>query len=258
MSEDVTTAPAQPRSTGSAAAGAAPAVELASVRRARRRTRLVVLLCVVLLALLAASAGWVALETSTLGVRTVEVTGVQRLSAEEVRDAAAIPAGTPLARLDSGAVADRVARLAPVRRVEVNRDWPRTVRITVVERTPAAVQARGSAWVLVDRGGVAFDTVQKRPRGLPRISAPVDEGPPALRATLDVLEALPVAVREQVREVRAAGPDRVTLQLTRHRTVEWGSTERSARKAAVLAVLLSRKAKVYDVTAPDSPTPRRH
>ena len=72
-----------------------------------------------------------------------------------------------------------------------------------------------------------------------------------------MLEALTPAVRDQVREVRAAGLEQVTLQLRRGRTVEWGSVERSDRKAAVLAVLLSRKAKVYDVTAPDSPTTRR-
>ena len=80
------------------------------------------------------------------------------------------------------------------------------------------MKARGSGWVLVDRSGVAFDTVDKRPRGLPKISAPVDEGPAALRATLDVLEALTPAVRDQVREVRAAGLEQVTLQLRRGRT----------------------------------------
>ena len=82
----------------------------------------------------------------------------------------------------------------------------------------------------------------------------MSEGSAALRATLDVLDALPVQVRAQVREVRAASLEQVTLRLTRGRTVEWGSAERSERKAAVLAVLLTRKARVYDVSAPDSPT----
>ena len=46
------------------------------------------------------------------------------------------------------------------------------------------------------------------------------------------------------------------MQLTRGRIVVWGSTERGERKAAVLAVLLARKARVYDVSAPDAPTTR--
>jgi cell division protein FtsQ len=225
--------------------------------RVRRRTRLIVLLTVVTLVLLAGATGWLVLVSSALGVRTVDVVGTSRLSSDQVVARADVDPGTPLARLDTDAVAARVADLAPVLRVDVDRDWPRTVRITVVERTPAAVQARGSGWLLVDRSGVAFDMVDRRPRGLPKVSAPVDEGPAALRATLDVLAALPPAVRAQVREVRAAGLEQVTLQLRRGRTVEWGSIERSDRKAAVLAVLLTRKATVYDVTAPDSPTTRR-
>jgi cell division protein FtsQ len=225
--------------------------------RLRRRTRLVLLATGVTLLLLAGGAAWLVLGSSVLGVRTVDVVGESRLTADEVVARAEVPTGTPLARLDTDAIADRVAGLAPVLRVTVDRDWPRTVRITVVERSPAAVQVRGTGWVLVDRSGVVFDTVERRPRGLPKVSAPVDEGPAALRATLDVLDALPPAVRDQVREVRAAGRDEVTLQLRRGRTVEWCSIERSDRKAAVLAVLLTRKAKVYDVTAPDSPTTRR-
>lgn len=253
MREDVATAPVDgpPRVSTSMPAKAAER------GRVRRRTRLTIFATVVVLVLVALGVGWLVLGSGALGARSVEVTGTTRLSTQAVVAAAAVEPGTPLARLDTDAVAERVAGLAPVRRVHVERDWPSTVRIAVVERTPAAVLMRGSAWVLVDRGGVAFDTVQRRPRGLPRVSAPVDEGPPALRATLDVLETLPPEVRDQVREVRAAGLESVTLRLSRGRTVEWGSAERSERKAAVLAVLLTRKAKVYDITAPDSPTTRR-
>ena len=72
-----------------------------------------------------------------------------------------------------------------------------------------------------------------------------------------MLDALPAEVRRQVREVRAAGLESVTLRLSRGRSVMWGSTERGDRKADVLAVLLSRKASVYDVSAPDTPTTRK-
>lgn len=222
--------------------------------RSRRRTRLAVGLCLVVVASLVAGTGWLLLGSSVFGVETVDVTGTQRLGPDQVRDQAAIARGTPLARLDADGIVDRLRELPAVRAVEVTRDWPSTVVIRVTERQPAAVQPRGRDWALVDRTGVVFGTVARRPRGLPRISAPVTEGAPALRATLDVLDALPAPVRDQVREVRAASLERLTLRLTRGRTVEWGSAERLDRKAAVLTVLLSRKARVYDVSAPDSPT----
>jgi cell division protein FtsQ len=222
--------------------------------RSRRRTRLVVGLSLVVAASLVAGTGWMVLGSSVFGVETVDVTGISRLGPDQVRDQAAIERGTPLARLDTEGIVDRVGDLPAVLAVEVTRDWPSTVVIRVTERVPAAAQARGRDWALVDRTGVVFGTVARRPRDLPRVSAPVTEGAPALRATLDVLDALPAPVREQVREVRAASLERVTLRLTRGRTVEWGSAERPERKAAVLTVLLTRKAKVYDVSAPDSPT----
>ncbi len=230
---------------------------LAARGKARRRTRLATTLTVFGLLVLLGVGVWLLLATSVLGVRSVTVTGAERLDPGTVRSTAAVPPGEPLATLDTDAVATRVETLAVVRRAEVRRQWPRTVAIIVHERVPAAAQQRGGGYLLVDRDGVAFDQVARRPRGLPLVSAPVDAGPPALRAALDVLDALdvvPASVRGEVRQVRAAGPDDVRVQLSRGRTVVWGSAERGARKAAVLAVLLTRKASVYDVSAPDAPT----
>ena len=47
------------------------------------------------------------------------------------------------------------------------------------------------------------------------------------------------------------------MQLTHHRTVVWGDTGLGSRKGVVLAVLLTRKAAVYDVSVPDAPTTRQ-
>ena len=231
-------------------------VRTAERARARRRARLRALLVLLALVLALAAGGWLVLWSSALGVSKVSVTGVARLSSAQVSDRADIVRGTPLARLDTSAVADRLSSLPAVESVEVVRSWPRSVQIRVRERTAAAVQPRGPSWVLVDRAGVAFATQARRPKGLPTISAPVDAGPAALRAALDVLEVLPVAVRDQIRQVRAADAEHVTMRLSRGRTVLWGSTERNRRKASVLVVLLSRRASVYDVSAPDIPTTR--
>ncbi len=225
--------------------------------RAARRTRLTVTLSVVAVVVLVCLGGWLLLGTSVLGVQTVTVSGTERLDPATVRAVAAVPAGEPLATLDAGAVAARLEKLPVVRSVEVDRRWPRTVAIVVHERVAAAVQQRGPAFALVDRSGVVFDQVDRRPNGLPLVSAPVDAGPSALRAALDVLDVLPASVAGEVRQVRATGPDDVRLQLSKGRTVVWGSAERGARKAAVLAVLLTRKASVYDVSAPDAPTTTR-
>ena len=228
--------------------------------RARRRTRLAVALSVLVTVALLVATGWVLLGSGLLGVRTVQVGGTARLDPAEVRAVADVATGTPLALVDTDAVAARVARLPVVRSVDVTRDWPRTVVIRVSERTAAAARPIGPSYALIDRTGVAFATVARRPKDLPIVTAPADAGRPELRVALDVLEQLPADLRQKVRTVRAAGRDEVELHLTRDRTVVWGSAERSERKAAVLAVLLSRKkskVQTYDVSAPDAPTTRR-
>ena len=207
----------------------------------------------VVLALVGA-AGWVVLGSSLLAVRSIDVAGVARLTPAQVLAAAAVHRETPLARVDLDAVASRVGDLPAVRAVEVTRNWPGTVQIVVQERVPAAVRRHGSSYRLVDRSGVAFAVVRKRPKGLPLVSG---AGPAGLRATVDVLAAVPPAVRRALLEVRATSPENVSLRLTRKRTVVWGSPERGKRKAAVLSALMTRKASVYDVSAPDAPTTRR-
>lgn len=225
--------------------------------RARRRTRLTVTLVVLGLASLLGVGSWLLLATSVFGVRQVLVTGTSRLDPQTVRETARIPAGAPLATLDTGIVVTRLRALPVVRSVSVRRRWPASVAITVRERRPAAAAPAGAGFVLLDRAGVAFDRVATPPRGLPVLSAALAARTPALRAALRVLRALPPAVARQVRQVSADSPDAVRLQLGGGRTVVWGSSGRAARKAAVLAVLLTRRARVYDVSAPDAPTTRR-
>jgi len=224
---------------------------------ARRWSRLRTLgVLALLLALLGATA-WVVLASPLLAVRSVEVSGAARLTPAQVLAAADVAPATPLARVDTEAVADRVRALIEVRTVSVSRQWPRSVRIVVVERVPAAVQRRGSSYLVLDGTGVAFDTVRTRPKGLPMVSARSGAGARTVRAAMDVLAAVPARVRRQLVEVRAASPEQVTLRLTRGRTVVWGSPDRGERKAVVLTALMPRKARVYDVSAPDAPTTSR-
>jgi len=223
----------------------------------RRPSRVTVVLVALGAAVVLGLVAWLLFVSSLFGVANVQVQGVSRVAETDVVDAANIAAGTPLARLDTAAVAARVARIPAVGSVDVVRDWPRGVTIVIHERVPAAVRERGSGFVLVDRTGVVFDQVATRPKHLPLVSAPVSAGAPALRAALDVLDAVPSSIRGEVRSVRAASPDEVTVQLTHHRTVVWGDTGLGSRKGAVLAVLLTRKAAVYDVSVPDAPTTRK-
>ena len=188
--------------------------------------------------------------TPALGVRDVQVRGTVNLTGEDVRAAAAIEPGTPLVRLEVDAVAARVRELPRVAGVEVERVLPGTVRLTVDEREPVAVIKAPEGAHLVDVTGKDYATVVQPPDGLPELKVTPD----ALGAAVAVLTQLPEALRKDVLSVTADSPSDVRLALRGGREARWGSATDTARKAAVLEVLLTRKGSVFDVSSPELPT----
>jgi len=196
--------------------------------------------------------GYLLLFSHLFLARGVSVTGTSRVSSQEVRQAARVPSGVPLARLDTGAIARRVAALPAVAAVDVRRHFPHSVRIRVSERVPLLAVPRPAGFSLVDRDGVAFGTVNSAPAQLPIVRlATVSRTDPATRAVLSVLQALNPELRAHLQRLNAATGNAVTLYLRDGRRVVWGSADRSVDKAHVLAALLSRKGRVYDISAPN-------
>ena len=236
-------------------------VEVASARkrflrrqRARRwmvwRRVLVALLVVGLLSGL----GWLVFFSSTLAVQGAEVRGVEVLTAGEVESAAAVPTGEPLATVDLDAIEARVEDLAAVASVEASRAWPDQVRLDVTEREAVAVVSWEGQWRGLDATGVLFRSYPEQPAGLTRVMMSATTPGEALAEAAAVVEALPAEILGRVDQVEVESIDGITLRLTGGATVRWGSADESADKAAVLAVLLDREARVYDVTAPGRPT----
>jgi cell division protein FtsQ len=207
-------------------------------------------------ALVLGALGWVAFGTSLLGVREISVSGSQIAGADAVRAAAAVPDGTPLARLDTDEVADRVRALPSVAAVDIRRSWPSTLVITVTERTPAAVVVvAADGFAVIDASGVVFDQTTARPTGLVvmRLATPGPEDAATL-AALRVAAALTPPLRSVLRELVADTPTGIVLELADGRVIRWGDAERSDVKATVAAALLGRAARVIDVSVPDVAT----
>lgn len=206
---------------------------------------------------LAGLIAWILLGSGLFGVREVRVTGGELLTPAQIRDAAAVPEGISLFRVDLAAVGDRVAALPPVARVTVTRDWPRTLHVEVVERQPVAVVPRGDRFAVIDDAGVVFRDLPKRPAELPLVRV-AEPGPndPDTRSALEVLAALTTELRGQLAEVEVGGPARITVKLRGERTVVWGDSSDNETKARVASALLSRPGKTIDVSAPEVVTIR--
>lgn len=235
----------------------------ASVRRfgARaRRNRLRVAapwLMAAAVVVLVGTAGLVVWFTPALSVDAVRVVGAELLSADEVRAAAGIRRGTPLARVDVDAVDRRVAALPPVREVRVGRDLPGTIVIRIAERTAAAVVEQSGGLWLIDAAGVVYAPVAARPSGLVLLKLPGPApGDATTRAALTVLRALPPALLEQLAALAADAPARVRLELTDGRVIVWGDSSENEAKVRVALVLLTRPGRTIDVSAPELVTIR--
>lgn len=220
----------------------------------RRRRWTLILVAVVIVVLLAVS-GWLVAVSPVLAARHVDVGGASVLSAAQVREAAQVKLGVPLARQDLQGIADRVAGLGPVAAVQVTRSWPRTVTISVQERTPLLAIHQPDGLLLVDRTGRGYLTVATLPAGVLLARAnPSDE--PLLIRLGTVAAALPPGLRSRVRLLQAHTADDVRLTLRNGDTVVWGGAEESGVKAQVLQALLKGPGRIYDVSAPQSPAVR--
>ncbi|MEH0937583.1 cell division protein FtsQ/DivIB [Micromonospora psammae] len=195
---------------------------------------------------------WAVLGSGLFGVREVRVVGADLVTPVEVREAAAVPDGVPLARVDLAATARRIGALAPVERATVSRDWPETLVVTVVERTGVAAVPQDGQFVVLDRAGVVFRTAPQAPDGLPVVRlatpGPDDAG---TRAALEVLAALTPQLRAELSELTVEGLARISLTLRGERKVVWGDATRGPEKARVATALLDRDAATIDVSAPD-------
>ena len=200
---------------------------------------------------------WVVYFSSLMSVQHVEVTGVEILSEDEVRETAKVPQGEQLATVDLDLVTSRVAALAEVESVDVTRQWPDTVGITVVERTAVAVVRMAGVWRGLDATGVPFREFPRAPAHLPRVHASTSAQSDALAEAALVVASMPASLAAKVDHVEVETIDRISLVLRNGTSVQWGSSEESSLKAEVLAKLLAaHRASFYDVSVPGSPTAR--
>ncbi|MFH9551310.1 cell division protein FtsQ/DivIB [Streptomyces sp. NPDC051445] len=232
-----------------------------------RRLRMIIILALAVV-LLGAGAGWVLYGSQWLRVQRVSVTGTDVLTVQQVRDAAAVPVGSPLVSVDTDAIEARLrAELPRIDSVDVVRSWPHGIGLKVTERTPVLLVRKGSAFVEVDDEGVRFATVSEAPKGVPLLDMAVSSSRSAaaslrrfgearlVREAVEAAGSLPAAVTRATRVVKVRSYDDISLELTGGRTVAWGSAENGAAKGRTLTALMKAApaARHFDVSAPTAP-----
>jgi cell division protein FtsQ len=264
----------------SGASAARFAERVAMRRRIARHKAYVAAAVAVLLGTLA----WLLLLSPVLALDAsrVQVTGAGTVV--DVADVHAVVGevdGTPLPRLDTIGLRDRVLEVPGVREAKVSRIWPHGLVVSLVSREPVAAvpepepttpvpgadprdQPRDSSrggFTLLDTEGFGVGWSAAAPEGLPVVSVPVGENSRrTLTAVLTILQALPPELRAEVSSIEAATQDTVRMGLRDGKSVVWGSAGDAALKIRVLQALraapAAASAQEYDVSAPTLPITR--
>lgn len=192
--------------------------------------------------------GWLIFVSPVLGVRTVRVDGLSFLDEAQVREVAGVFNGTPLTRIDVDDVARRIGGLPAVASVDVSRDWPSTLRITVVERVPLGGIKRGNAFHLFDDKAVIFRAAESLPDGVVLVECQADN---LIKGAVTVIQALTPQLRSELVRLSIDGPAGITLVLKKDRMVTWGDATQSELKAKVATALLKQKGNRIDVSVPE-------
>lgn len=222
-------------------------------RRRQARRKLVGLGVAGAVLVLGAVAVYLLFFSPVLAVTDVKVSGNELVSTEEVLETAQVVLGEPLLTTDIGLIGSRVAGLLPVEAVTVERRFPNTLSVALIERDLVYQRLHEDSYGWVDRHGIVFRTASTPEPGVVVATTGTDETR-LLADVATVVANLPADVLARVEKVEAAAVDQITIRLSDGDSVVWGSAEQSQLKAEVLTVLLEVEAEVYDVSAPGHPT----
>lgn len=215
-----------------------------------------------LVAVLAGAALYVgARETSVFAIDRIEVQGVSPGVAARVRVALEPLAGSSLVSFDETDGNRHLSSVPMVASVTYDRDFPHTLRVTVVAEVPIGLLRRGhDAWVVSDSARVLRRVTPRPLPDLPTIWLPANADP-LVGAVLADESAATVRVLSDMREVRLPVPIRSVQVVDREASITLasgveivlGNPSRLPLKLAVAARILplAPDARYIDVSVPE-------
>ncbi len=217
-------------------------------RQAAQRRALRLRAAVVLGVLLALWALWAGLSGSQLfEIREVAVVGNTRLTADEVIELAGIAGGETLLRIDGDEIRENLTADPWVAEAHVSRRPPSTLRIEVLERTPAAVVDSGATFWFVEEGGrVLAESIASSATVVPVIRDVPDfvaepgsvSTSETLRNALRVLTGLSDELRSSVRTISAPTIEETALLTASGVEIMMGEAVNMPEKSVLVSDIL--------------------
>ena len=235
-------------------------------RAQRRAVRLRVAAAVLFVGAVVLALVWL-YRSPAFTAKTVDVVGAKRLTREQILTLAALPTDVTLLRLPSADIEARLEKSPWVSSAEVTRDFPDTIRLRVVERTPSAVVSTGgkARW-LVDGTGIWLAPQSANATSASVLVRDVDGLDPVagsktksetLLNVLEIVAQLDPTFMAGIRAISAPSIDKTALVTRDDVEVFVGSSDDIGRKQQVAKQILKDQAGkvVYiNVRTVDRPT----
>jgi cell division protein FtsQ len=250
--------------TGRSRTATDPRISRRRIAVARTKRRKVAATAATITAVVAV--GWAGLASPLLAVDEVRVIGGKHTTGDQVAAVADLDPGDNLLLISTDRIARAAETLPWVRRAEVHRVLPGTVRVRITERVPALVLSVGAArWTLDATGHVITTGIARK--GLSVLGG-ADAGDVEVGERLEVTElldaltafrSLPARVRSDVTAVIAPSSERISFSLESGMLIRFGAAESLAAKREVLTALLgelrreNRAVAYIDVRVPTNP-----
>jgi cell division protein FtsQ len=195
-----------------------------------------------------------ATATAGFAVREIRVEGREKTAKEAILRAVGAERGTPILAVSPAETRARLETLSWVKTASVERLFPDTVHIRLVERTPLALWQRQGKLHLIGRDGVVITS--ERLERFPGLLVVVGEDAPSHAARLvDMLKAEPELQKRVAAAVRVGGR-RWNLRFDNGIDVQLPETNAAGAwtqlaKAERASSLLKRDVEVIDLRLPD-------
>lgn len=188
-------------------------------------------------------------------VRSVDVTGVQRMDSRPVFQIALDQKSMAMPLVDVATIRQKLLRYGWVKDARVSRRLPDTLVIDIVEREPAALWQDKTRLSLIDSEGVVLDRVKVS--DMPDLPLLVGPGANAHSNELNLLLAEVPSLKPQLESASWVGGRRWDLNFQSGETVVLPEGEEEAKKALAKfarldksAGLLGRGIKRFDLRIP--------
>lgn len=219
---------------------------------------------------LAVAGVWIGIYTSQLfEIRTIEVTGAERLTPESVEASAAVPDGATLLRVPAADIEARLLANPWVLGVDVRRVFPSTLRIAVVERAPALLVDAGTSFWSVDESGRILGQESLESTGGTLVvvrdvqsfeaTAGIVSTAPGLLNALKVLKGVTPEIARMIRGISAPTVEETVLITAGSVEIMVGEATQLAEKCALISGILAERGDsvvFIDVRSIDRPVSR--